>query len=83
MNIWIKDYLPNPFAIDYQYSNEPLDLYTEKEMLKYADWIIKECMRVIEEEQEKLPCDSIYHTGIKDGVWQARDVIVNHFGVES
>jgi hypothetical protein len=39
-------------------------------------------MRVIEEEQDKLPCDNVYHTGIKNGVWQASEIISKHFGVE-
>lgn len=39
----IKDLLPNPFAVDYQYPAGPLDLYTEKEMEKFAKRIITEC----------------------------------------
>jgi hypothetical protein len=51
-----------------------------RDVEKFAELIIQECMRVIEEEQEKLSCDNVYHTGIKHGVWQARDVISEHFG---
>jgi hypothetical protein len=40
MNEQIRDLLPNPFAVDYQAENAPLNLYTEKEMLKFAQMII-------------------------------------------
>lgn len=42
----IKELLPNPFAVDYQAENGPLDLYTEKEMLNFAESIVDECIRV-------------------------------------
>jgi hypothetical protein len=53
-----------------------------RDVEKFAELIIRECMRVIEEEQDKLPCDNVYHTGIKNGVWQASEIISEHFGVE-
>ena len=43
MNERIRELLPNPFAVDYQYQDEPLDLYTEKEMIRFAELIVKEC----------------------------------------
>ena len=46
MNERIKDLLPNPFAVDYQYKDGPLDLYTEKEMLRFAELIVKETLEV-------------------------------------
>ena len=53
-----------------------------RDVEKFAELIIRECMKVIEEEQDKLPCDNVYHTGIKNGVWQASEIISKHFGVE-
>ena len=47
MNERIKDLLPNPFAVDYQAENAPLDLYTEKEMLKFAKLIAQDCISQI------------------------------------
>jgi hypothetical protein len=46
MNQKIKDYLPNPFTVDYQYKDGPLDLYTEKEMLKFGEDIVRRCMGI-------------------------------------
>ena len=49
MNEHLRDLLPNPFAVDYQYHGHgPLDLYTEAEMFKYAELIIKDCVRQCE-----------------------------------
>lgn len=42
----IKNYLPNPFTVDYQYSDGPLDLYTEVEMLKFGEDIVRRCMGI-------------------------------------
>jgi hypothetical protein len=47
MNERIRELLPNPFAVDYQYQEEPLDLYTEKEMIKFAKLIIQECAGIV------------------------------------
>lgn len=55
---------------------------SEYDTEKFAKLLIRECMRVIEEEYDKLPCDNVYHTGIKNGVWQASEIISEHFGVE-
>ena len=49
MNERIRECLPNPFAVDYQQSS-PLDLYTEKEMMKFARRIIDECAKQCEQE---------------------------------
>ena len=46
MNPKIKEYLPNPFTVDYQYEGGPLDLYTEKEMLKFGEDIVRRCMGI-------------------------------------
>lgn len=54
MNERIKDLLPNPFAVDYQYKDGPLDLYTEKEMLRFAELIVRECTQLLFEESERL-----------------------------
>lgn len=47
MNERIKDLLPNPFAVDYQYKDGPLDLYTEKEMIRFAELIVLECVNAV------------------------------------
>lgn len=46
MNENLVRLLPNPFAVDYIGTDEPIDLYTEKEMLEFAELIIKECANV-------------------------------------
>ena len=43
MNERIRDLLPNPFAVDYQVAEKPLDLCTAVEMQKFAEKIIEEC----------------------------------------
>jgi hypothetical protein len=55
----LKEKLPNPFAVDYQYKDGPLDLYTEKEMIKYAEWLIEECCKVILENGRQNPIHKI------------------------
>jgi hypothetical protein len=55
----LKEKLPNPFAVDYQYKDGPLDLYTEKEMIKYAEWLIEECCKVILENGWQNPIHKI------------------------
>jgi hypothetical protein len=47
MNERIKELLPNPFAVDYQARETPLDLYTEVEMQKFASRIIEECAAIM------------------------------------
>ena len=46
MNQKIKNYLPNPFTVDYQYEGGPLDLYTEKEMVKFGEDIVRRSMGI-------------------------------------
>lgn len=69
-----KDYLPNPFTVDYQHSNEPLDLYTEKEMLKYADWVIREVITAAYDEIQYATSHSIAN--------EIRETLNKQFGVE-
>jgi hypothetical protein len=67
MNQRIKELLPNPFAVDYQYKDGPLDLYTEKEMEKLAELIVQECITVLDED---------------DGATHHTELLKEHFGVE-
>ena len=67
MNERIKDLLPNPYAVDYR--DEPLDLYTEVEMQKFAEKIIRECCNIMMDLRTR-PADLT----VKD--------IKNHFGVD-
>ena len=83
MNERIRDLLPNPFAVDYQYKDGPLDLYTEKEMIRFAQIIVRECVKNLETNKR---CD-IYTGELIDSDWN--DVIqhqivslIEHFGVE-
>lgn len=50
----LEDLLPNPFAVDYQQAGDgsPLDLYTEREMFRYAERIIDQCLNIITTEQQ-------------------------------
>lgn len=73
----IRDLLPNPFAVDYQVENGPLDLYTEKEMIRFAELIVKECAKVAR------------HTDLEDVeggdsavLRAASEAIENYFGVK-
>ena len=45
--------LPNPFAVDYIGTDEPIDLYTEKEMLEFATRIVQECARICDIADEE------------------------------
>ncbi len=74
MNERIKDLLPNPFAVDYQYKDGPLDLYTEKEMLRFAELIIEECVEVCKSRVG----NSDYNTGRMHCASDLKE----HFGVE-
>jgi hypothetical protein len=66
----IKELLPNPFVVDYQHSNAPLDLYTEAEMLKFARSIISEfAMLTLDHKSDD------YYNGWLD----FRDKVVAHF----
>lgn len=44
----IKALLPNPFAVEYVGADEPMDIYTEEEMLEFAEKIIRDCIRQIQ-----------------------------------
>ena len=72
MNERIKEMLPNPFAVDYQYEHGPLDLYTEKEMLKFAELIVRECAGLFPAEYDTV-----------EGKITIGKIIKQHFGVES
>ena len=54
MNERIKQLMPNPFAVDYQYKDGPLDLYTEKEIEKFAELIVKECLAIAKNWEDEL-----------------------------
>jgi hypothetical protein len=84
MSELLKDKLPNPFATDYQYSGGPLDLYTEDHMLRYAKWVIQECINVL--ETHDIPQDSpLMHQIINDRYrtsTQYGNIIKEHFRVK-
>ena len=78
----LRDQLPNPFAVDYQRETGPLDLYTEVEMLKFAESIIKESIGALEKHSETLYCGNDYEAGYKQGFENAIDFLVGHFGLQ-
>jgi hypothetical protein len=84
MNERIRELLPNPFAVDYQYQEEPLDLYTEKEMIKFAELIVKECADVIFNGHfSDDECEGNSHrVSYNNGRFGAAKDIKKHFGVE-
>jgi len=82
MNEQIKDLLPNPYAVDYR--DEPLDLYTEVEMQKFAEKIIQECAKLV--DNDRLMTASDTYDEVKVAVYETKDAsarkILNHFGVK-
>lgn len=66
MNDNFKELLPNPFAVDYTTYDEPMDLYREQELEKFAELIVKECV------------STLYQHGWTD----AANDMKEHFGVE-
>lgn len=83
MNENFERLLPNPFAVDYIGTDQPIDLYTEKEMVKFAESIIKECIKLC------LEINDINQHYIKTeyidpelGPKECIEVIKNHFEVE-
>lgn len=70
----IRNRLPNPFATDYQYKDGPLDLYTETEMLKFAEAIINECAYMLD-ANDILLVDSVDNSPISS------NFIKEHFGM--
>ncbi len=83
-----EDKLPNPFAVDYQSANGPLNLYTEKEMFKYANIIINELSSILinqSENQESVQSnisplfDAGMTTGLKHGYQHSAELIQQYF----
>ncbi len=82
MNENLERLLPPPFAIDYIGTDEPIDIYTEKEMLEFAALIVKECIDKIESkrssgenpDQWTITRDMCYHVMMKE--------LKEHFGIE-
>lgn len=70
----LEDLLPNPFAVDYQHGDEPLDLYTEKELERFARRIIHECIELVKDI--RMDVDGGSYTV------SAADEIKSHFGLE-
>jgi hypothetical protein len=77
----LRDRLPNPFAVDYQHETGPLDLYTEVEMLKFAESIIKESIDALNKHCEYLDYGNDHDTGYKQGFENAIDFLTGHFGL--
>ena len=75
MNEKIKELLPNPFAVDYIGTDEPIDLYTEKEMLEFANVIIQDCVKICDKVQIKYGQYTFTARICKEDIKQ-------HFGVE-
>ena len=81
MNERIRELLPNPFAVDYQYKDGPLDLYTEKEMEKFAELIVRECLAVMSDTAQEANNKFTYMGD--DVPTSAHQVAIKeHFGIE-
>ena len=78
----LRDRLPNPFTVDYQYETGPLDLYTEVEMLKFAETILKDSIDAMEKHSEVLDYGNDYETGYLHGFANATDFLSEHFGLQ-
>lgn len=70
----LEDLVPNPFAVDYQCPDGPLDLYTEKELERFAHRIIRECIQLVKDI--RMDVDGGSYTV------SAADEIKSHFGLE-
>lgn len=78
MNEKIKELLPNPFAVDYTTYDEPMDLYREQELEKFAVKLIEKCFEICRDNLLTEPYDFTYN----DGVIDCSLMIKQHFGVE-
>ena len=70
----LEELLPNPFSVDYQHGVDPLDLYTEKELERFARRIIYECIELV--KHIRMDVDDGRYTV------SAADEIKTHFGLE-
>ena len=80
MNENLERLLPNPFATDYtgKIADERMvDLYTEKELEKFAELIIEECIRQIQNDIVRSG-----NTPENNRSYQHMEVIKQHFGIE-
>ena len=78
MNENLQRLLPNPFATDYtgKIADERMvDLYTEKELEKFAELIIKECAEVCK-------TGAVSNIDYNTGRLHCYSDIINHFGVK-
>lgn len=78
MNENINQLLPNPFAVDYTSYNEPMDLYREQELEKFAIKLIEKCYEICKDNLIAEPTDLTYN----DGVIDCAVMIKQHFGIE-
>ena len=79
--IKLTDKLPNPFGVNYQHGEEPLDLYTEEQMLKFAEYAINECIQTINDfeivDRNGTPIEQVV-----DALCRIRCEIKEKFGME-
>lgn len=78
----LRDRLPNPFAVDYQYETGPLDLYTEVEMLKFAETILRDSIDALDNYGETFGYANDYDTGYTHGFERAINFLAEHFGLQ-
>ena len=88
MNEKIKDLLPNPFAVDYEVKMHTggLDLYTEEQMIEFAELIVKECLRRIEGctaiTTQQLKPYTEFEQGYDKAINKVYSQVKLHFGVK-
>ena len=78
MNENLQRLLPNPFATDYtgKIADERMvDLYTEKELEKFAKLIVKECAEICK-------TGAVSNIDYNTGRLHCYSDIINHFGSE-
>lgn len=76
----IEQLFPNPFTTDYQYTDGPLDLYSDAELKKFANRLIKECAKIIKSQANNWGTarDDLMNEAIID----SSKALIKHFGIE-
>lgn len=64
MNERLKRMMPCPFVVDTRYSTTPMNLYTEGKMLMYAELVLRECLKLCRNEEDRLMIEQ--HFGLQN-----------------
>jgi hypothetical protein len=80
----LKVMLPNPFSVDYAQISNGFNLYTETQMLEFAQRMINECIKVLESQQISVGNSRSGEIAAEmtiDALRDCRDDINAHFGI--